>query len=104
MDLTAAPLRTKTDLERAISEARQIADRLDQATPQEKARFEALLARISAYGGSGLADDPERERHAALDGHLKAFVDRWRQDGAPAEKEPWKPLLGGDLRPGSDKR
>ena len=99
MDLTAAPLRTKVDLDRAIAEARQLASRLDTATPLEKARFDALLARISAYGGSGLAADPERERHEALDGHLKAYRDRWGRDDAAAQPEPWKPLLGGDVRP-----
>lgn len=97
MDLAAAPLRTKADLDRAIAEARQLASRLDQATPLEKARFEALLARISAYGGSGLAADPERERHETLNGHLKAFGDRWGRNAAGPE--PWKPLLGGDVRP-----
>jgi hypothetical protein len=99
MDLTAAPLRTKADLDRAIAEARQLASRLDQSTPLEKARFEALLARISAYPGSGLAADPERESHAALAGHLKAFGDRWPRDETAAQREPWKPLLGGDVRP-----
>ena len=99
MNLTATPLRTKADLDRAIAEARQLASRLDQATPLEKARFDALLARISAYGGSGRAADPERERHETLNGHLKAFGDRWGRDEAAAEPEPWKPLLGGDVRP-----
>lgn len=99
MDLAAAPLRTRADLDRAIAEARQLAGRLDQATPLEKARFEALLARISAYGGSGIAADPERARHEALDGHLKAFGDRWPRDETAAKREPWKPLLGGDVRP-----
>jgi hypothetical protein len=99
MDLTAAPLRTKADLDRAIAEARQLASRLDQSTPSEKARFEALLARISAYPGSGLAADPEREPRAVLDGHLKAFGDRWSRGEPVATPEPWKPLLGGDVRP-----
>lgn len=99
MDLTAAPLRTKADLERAIAEARQLASRLSQATPLEKARFEALLARISAYGGSGLPADPARERHDALNGHLKAYGERWGRDETAVEPEPWKPLLGGDVRP-----
>jgi chromatin segregation and condensation protein Rec8/ScpA/Scc1 (kleisin family) len=99
MDHDFAPLRSPADLERALAEARRLLPGLEQAGPAEKARFDKLVQRISEYRGSGLARDPEAERHRALDDHLKAYGRQWSRADEAGEREPWRSMVGGDVNP-----
>ena len=95
MEPTRGPLRTHADLERALAEARQLLNRLDE--PSVNDRFNTLLRMISDYRGE---PSPERGPTDALDTHLKDFGSRWRPAEASGSDEHWKSMVGGDVNPG----
>jgi len=100
MDRHSTPLRTRADLERALSEARELLPGLEAAGPAQAARFEALLQAIADYRGADpltqqSADD---QRLQALDGQLKAYGRRWGS-GEETPASHWSAMLGGGVSP-----
>ena len=94
------PPSTPSDLERALAEASRLMDTLDGAGPEGERRFEALLARIAEYHD---AQGPEvRSAHLSkledFDRRLQAYGRHWPK-GRGDDREPWSPMLGGDVSP-----
>jgi hypothetical protein len=101
MEQRTGPLRTPADLERALAEARQMLDGLEQAGPAAAKRFDELLKRISEYRGPDppTPQSPEHQERQNLDDHLKAFGRRWGDGQARDPSDHWRSMLGGDLSP-----
>lgn len=104
MDDRMEPLRTASDLDRALSEARGLMERLHDGGPEEERRFEALLQRIVEFHEA--QDTEARTAHqdalSEFDRHLQAYGRRWPKHPNPDRTGHWSPMLGGDIRPPGD--